>query len=339
MLVGDVRQVEGEVSWASDGEVGSDVAAVLRKRRDKQANRTRSMMALASPFTPACSTTGRAWLHVRCGAACRNGSQKSQLFVSSYGSLEELNGPWMLSENPPSQCNASEQDLATRFQSEGGGSMECHDVGRVGAVGPDRFGKGSGKLGERAFSRRRRFYPIKPSGKHKRVDDLDLALSRPWSVAQCIAKLGRLGQSLVDSRATQARAETKVTSKVPHGHLDLHSGTDVNPIPVAQESTSSRAGAEEVALAGRDLGTDGVEEAEGGSIGGLKVLAMIRPNAVDEKVIGQGTRRALHRFDQPRPWVEQKSHHGHAEGAALGNAAGVEMGHAQAATHSIVVDA
>ena len=157
-------------------------------------------------------------------------------------------------------------------------------------------------------------------------------------MAQSIAKLGRLGQALVDSRATQARAETKVPSKVPHGHPDLHIGTDVNPIPVAQGSSSSRAGAEEVALVGRDLGTDGVEEAEGGSIGDLNVMAVIRPDAIYEKVIGQGSWRALHRFDQPRPWVEQESHHGHAEGAALGNAAGVEMGHAQATTHSIVVD-
>ena len=31
MLVGDVRQVEGEVGRASNGEVGSDVATVLGK--------------------------------------------------------------------------------------------------------------------------------------------------------------------------------------------------------------------------------------------------------------------------------------------------------------------
>ena len=77
VLVGNVRQVEGEVGWASDGEVGSDVAAVLGKRCDKQADRTRSMMALAGPFAPACSPTGRAWLHVRRGAAIRYGSHKS----------------------------------------------------------------------------------------------------------------------------------------------------------------------------------------------------------------------------------------------------------------------
>ena len=117
-------------------------------------------------------------------------------------------------------------------------------------MGPDRFGKSSGKPGERAFSGRRRFSPIKPSGKHKRVDDLDLALTRPWPVAESIAKFSCLGQALVDSRATQAGAKTKVTSEIPHGHLNLHSGPNVNPIPVAQESTSRRAGAEEVALAG-----------------------------------------------------------------------------------------
>ena len=115
VLVGDVLQVEGQVGWASDCEVGPDVAAVLRKRSDKQTNRTRGQVALASPIAPACSTTWRAWLHVRSDAASCNGSQETQLFVSSNGSFEELNGPRMLSENSPSQCNASEQDLATWF--------------------------------------------------------------------------------------------------------------------------------------------------------------------------------------------------------------------------------
>ena len=77
VLVGDVHQVEGQVGWASDGEVGPDVATVLRKGGDKQADRTRSKMALAGTFAPACRTTGRAWLHVRRGAAIRDGSQKS----------------------------------------------------------------------------------------------------------------------------------------------------------------------------------------------------------------------------------------------------------------------
>ena len=69
-------------------------------------------------------------------------------------------------------------------------------------------------------------------------------------MAKRIAKLGGIGQALVDCRTTQASTKTKVASKIPHGHLNLHSGSNVNPILVAQESTSSRAGAEEVALAG-----------------------------------------------------------------------------------------
>ena len=170
---------------------------------------------------------------MRRSAAVRNGTNEAKPLISCNRPHKDLDGPWMLSEDPPGKRDASEQDLAPRLQSEGGGSVESHGVGGVGTVGPNRFRKSSGKLGEWALSGRRSFDPIKPSGKHKRVDDLDLALSRPWSVAQCIAKLGRLGQSLVDSRATQARAETKVPSKVPHGHLDLHSGTNVNPIPVA----------------------------------------------------------------------------------------------------------
>ena len=81
-----------------------------------------------------------------------------------------------------------------------------------------------------------------------------------------------------------------------------------------------------------------MEEAESGSIGRLKKLAVIMPNAVNEEVVGQRSGGAVHGLHQPRPRVEQKSHHGHAEWAALGNAARVEMGHSQATTHSVVVD-
>ena len=127
-------------------------------------------------------------------------------------------------------------------------------------------------------------------------------------------------------------------AKIPHGHLDLDRCSNVHPVPVTQDSASSGAGTEEVTLVGRNLSSNGVQVAEGGGISNLKMLAVILPNAVNEQVVSQGSGRAMHGFDQPRPWVEQKSHHGHAEGAALGNAAGVEMGHAQASTHSVVVD-
>ena len=39
VLVRDVLQVEGEMSWASNGEVGPDVAAELRQRRDEKTDR------------------------------------------------------------------------------------------------------------------------------------------------------------------------------------------------------------------------------------------------------------------------------------------------------------
>ena len=40
VLVGDVLQVEGKMSWASYGKVWSDVAAVLSQRRNEQPDRT-----------------------------------------------------------------------------------------------------------------------------------------------------------------------------------------------------------------------------------------------------------------------------------------------------------
>ena len=105
-------------------------------------------------------------------------------------------------------------------------------------------------------------------------------------MAQSIAKLSSSGQAPVDSGAIEAGAETEVSTKIPHGHLDLYCGSNVHPIPAPQDSTSSRAGAEKVALIGGYLGSDGVEVAECGSIGSLKVLAVILPNAVNEQVIG-----------------------------------------------------
>ena len=128
--------------------------------------------------------------------------------------------------------------------------MEGDDVGRIGAVGPDRLGDGSGELGKGTFSRRRRFDPIEPSRQDKSVDDLDLALSRPRPVAESIAKLSSFGQAPVDSGAIKARAEAEVPTKIPHGHPDLNGGSNVHPVPVSQDSPSSRAGAEDVALAG-----------------------------------------------------------------------------------------
>ena len=47
----------------------------------------------------------------------------------------------------------------------------------------------------------------------------------------------------------------------------------------------------------------------------------------------------MHGFDQMGPWVEEKSHHGHTQRAALGDAAGVQMGFAKTSTHSVVEEA
>ena len=80
--------------------------------------------------------------------------------------------------------------------------MESDGVRGIGAVGPDSFGESRGKLGKRALSGGRRFSPIKASGKHKRVDNLNLALTRPRSMAKSVAQLSSLGQALVDSGAT-----------------------------------------------------------------------------------------------------------------------------------------
>ena len=39
VLVWEVLQVEDQVGWASNGEVGPDVAAELRQRRDEKTDR------------------------------------------------------------------------------------------------------------------------------------------------------------------------------------------------------------------------------------------------------------------------------------------------------------
>ena len=66
------------------------------------------------------------------------------------------------------------------------------------------FGDGGGELGKRAFSRGGSFDPIKPGGQHERGDDLDLALSVPWSVAESVAEIGGFVEALVEGGAQQA---------------------------------------------------------------------------------------------------------------------------------------
>ena len=100
VLVGDVHQVESKVGRTSDGEVGSDVAAVFCERSDEQAHRPRSTMTLAGPLTPACSTTRRAGIHVRRRATIRDGPEKAQLLIGSDGTLKHINGPRMLRKDP-----------------------------------------------------------------------------------------------------------------------------------------------------------------------------------------------------------------------------------------------
>ena len=72
-------------------------------------------MALAGPFAPASSTTGRAGIHVRRSAATRDGPEKAQLLIGSDDTLKHLDGPRMLGKNPSRKQEASEQDLAPRL--------------------------------------------------------------------------------------------------------------------------------------------------------------------------------------------------------------------------------
>ena len=60
------------------------------------------------------------------------------------------------------------------------------------------FGKRGGKLGEHALCGGSRLDPIEPGGQHKRVDDFDLALAAPGSVAKSEAQLGSFVDALID---------------------------------------------------------------------------------------------------------------------------------------------
>ena len=79
-----------------------------------------------------------------------------------------------------------------------------------------------------------------------------------------------------------------------------------------------------------------MEISKSGSICILESASMIRPNAEDKQVVGQGPRYALHRPHKVGPGVQQECHKGHAQRAPLGYAAGVKVGLRQAACNSIV---
>ena len=140
-------------------------------------------MALIGPLASGSCPTGRAWVHGRrCAVDC-NGSENTLGLVGSAKTLESLNSPGVIRKDPPGKLEAAKENLAARLESVASGDVEGHRVGRVSAVWTDGFGDGGGKFGEHALCRGGSFDPIKPSGQHQCVDNFDLALSAPWSVA------------------------------------------------------------------------------------------------------------------------------------------------------------
>ena len=71
-------------------------------------------------------------------------------------------------------------------------------------------------------------------------------------------------------------------TQVSHGHQHLHLSPDVDPVSVTHGGSGRRTGIEHVAFARRDLGSQSMEKAEGGSISSLHFGGMPWPNAEDE---------------------------------------------------------
>ena len=63
------------------------------------------------------------------------------------------------------------------------------------------FGERGGKLGKHALCGGSRLDPIEPGGQHKRVDDFDLALAAPGSMAKSEAQLSGFVNALIDGSA------------------------------------------------------------------------------------------------------------------------------------------
>ena len=161
-------------------------------------------MTLVGPLASGSRPTGRARIHDRCCAVDRNGAEDTLRLVGSDDTLESIDGPGVLCKDPPCKLEAAKEDLAAGLQSIASGYVEGHRVGRVSAVGTDGFGDGGGKFGEHALCRRGSFDPIKPSGQHQHVDNFDLALTAPWSVAKAEAELGGFVDALVECSAKSA---------------------------------------------------------------------------------------------------------------------------------------
>ena len=148
------------------------------------------------------------------------------------------------------------------------------------------FGERGGKLGKHALSGGSRLDPIEPSGQHQRVDDFDLALAAPGSMAKGEAQFSGFVNVLIDGSAKKASTQAKVPTKIPQGHEYLHFGTNVDPVPVPEDGSGGSAGGEEVALGGRDLRTQGMKEAKGSSVGSLYLAGVARPDAKDQQIVG-----------------------------------------------------
>ena len=206
-------------------------------------------------------------------------------------------------------------------------------------MGTNGFSERGGKLGKHALSRGSRFDPIDPGSQHQRVDDFDLALAAPGSVAKSEAQLSGFVNALVDGCAKKARTQAKLPTKIPHGHENLNFGTNVDPVPVPEDGSGGSAGAEMLTVGGRDLRPQGMKEAKGSSVCSLHLAGMASANAVNQQIVSKGPRGAVHGFDEVGPRVEQEGHHGHAERASLGDAAWVKVWYPEAATNSVVVKA
>ena len=99
--------------------------------------------------------------------------------------------------------------------------------------------------------------------------------------------------AIIESSAQESLSQTQADTQVPHGHEDLHFGTNVGPVSLLEEASGGTAGVEQVAFVWGDLGPQSVEIAKGGGICCLHSLGMVGPNAKNDQVVRKRPRGAL----------------------------------------------
>ena len=159
----------------------------------------------------------------------------------------------------------------------------------------------------------------------------------PGFVDQDVAELNRLVEAACDCSPLQPAPRAEMASQVSHGDFDLNFSRNWDPVFVGQFSPRLTAGAEEVALACRNLRPNRMQVDECGGVRLAYDVPVVGTDGVNQQVISKRARDRIQGADEVRPGVQQESDECHAQGTPLGDTAGVAVRSANTSRQGVVV--